>query len=180
MLHLKKFNTSTNPVFQRLINTFVHLHRKLVYSTTKCSEVWSQNKPLTYWMYVPACQYFKFVIVIPSLATRASAWLRSHRGRPSTGEGRIQAQPASGYRQISVLSLRQVRIKGESGCTFYHRGWFMIGSALWISATMLMAIWRQSAVKKKPHKNHNLNWKNVIKYILLLVAHMINNTSLCQ
>lgn len=84
-------------------------------------------------MYVTPRQRFKFVIVIPSLATRASAWLRSHRGRTSTGEGRTQAQPASGYRQISVLSLRQVRIKGESG-------WVIIGSALRMDVTMLMAI----------------------------------------
>ena len=57
--------------------------------------------------------FCQFVIVFPSLSTRAAAWFRGHRGSTSTGEGRTPAYPACGYRQIPFLSLCQVHVKGE-------------------------------------------------------------------
>lgn len=62
-----------------------------------------------------ALLFCQFVIVFPSLSTRAAAWFRGHRGSTSTGEGRTQAHLARGYRQIPFLSLCQVHVKGEQG-----------------------------------------------------------------
>lgn len=87
------------------------------------------------------------------LTTRASVWVIGHGGGPSAGEGRTPAHAAAGYRQTSLLSLRQVCINGEPSHTFICKAGFVL--------TMSMALWSQCGVNNKRHRKHlNSIWEN--------------------